>query len=185
VPLKEVSGEQRRAAKAVNFGIIYGISAFGLGQDLNIPPQKAKTYIDKYFETYPELKEYLAQNVNVATNQGFVTTLLGRRRVINELQSSNHYTRSFGERAAMNMPIQGSSADIIKLAMIHVHEELKSRNLKAKLVLQVHDELVIDCPKNEREEVQTLLKECMENAVSLHVPLTVDVGVGENWYQTK
>ena len=185
VPLKDVSGEQRRAAKAVNFGIIYGISAFGLGQDLNIPPQKAKTYIDKYFETYPELKEYLAQNVSVATNQGFVTTLLGRRRVINELQSSNHYTRSFGERAAMNMPIQGSSADIIKLAMIHVHEELKSRNLKAKLVLQVHDELVIDCPKNEREEVQTLLKECMENAVSLHVPLTVDVGVGENWYQTK
>ena len=127
----------------------------------------------------------MQSNVEKATKNGFVTTLLGRRRVINELKSSNYNVRSFGERAAMNMPLQGSSADIIKVAMIQVAKRLKEGGYKARLVLQIHDELIIDCPKSEAEEVANLLKTEMENAVSLAVPLTVDVGIGENWYQTK
>ncbi len=185
VPLNEVTSELRRQAKAVNFGIIYGISAFGLSNDLNISAKKAKEYIDEYFEAYSDVKSYIRGNVEKATEDGFVTTLFGRRRVINEIKSSNYAVRSFGERAAMNMPLQGSSADIIKLAMIHVSEKLKKGNYKAKLVLQVHDELVIDCPKEEAEEVAELLKNEMENAVSLRVPLTVEIGVGETWFTTK
>ena len=185
LPLGAITPDLRRQAKAVNFGIIYGISAFGLSNDLNIAPKKAKEYIDKYFETYSDVKTYINGNVEKATNDGFVTTLFGRRRVINEVKSSNFVVRSFGERAAMNMPLQGSSADIIKLAMINVNKKLKEGNYKAKLVLQVHDELVIDCPKNEAEEVSELLKNEMENAVSLSVPLTVEIGVGENWFTSK
>lgn len=185
IPVEEVAPSQRRDAKAVNFGIIYGISAFGLSKDLGITPKRAQEYIDKYFESYSSVKEYMQANVQTAKEKGFVETLLGRRRVINELRSSNYNIRSFGERAAMNMPLQGSSADIIKLAMIHVSERLKKGGYKAKLVLQVHDELLIDCPKNEAEEVAKLLKEEMENAVSLSVPLTVDVGIGNSWFDTK
>ncbi len=185
VPLKEVTSQMRRDAKAVNFGIIYGISAFGLSQDLNIPPKQAQEYINRYFETYSDVKTYMNSSVENAVRDGFVKTLLGRRRVINELKSSNRVLRSFGERAAMNMPLQGSSADIIKIAMINVHRRLKEEGYGAKLVLQVHDELIIDCPKSEAKAVSKILKEEMESAVSLRVPLTVEVGVGENWYQTK
>ena len=185
VPIEEITPDLRRNAKAVNFGIIYGISAFGLGQDLGISTKKAQEYIDRYFETYSDVKSYMNGNVENAVRDGYVKTLLGRRRVINELKSSNFNVRSFGERAAMNMPLQGSSADIIKIAMINVRKKLLEGAYKAKLVLQVHDELVIDCPINEKESVAKLLQTEMENAVSLSVPLTVEVGVGENWYETK
>lgn len=185
VPIQEVTGEMRREAKAVNFGIIYGISAFGLASDLGVSTKKAKEYIERYFVNYPEVKIYMNGNVEKAKKDGYVETLLGRRRVINELRSSNFNVRGFGERAAMNMPLQGSSADIIKIAMLHVAEKLKKGGYKAKLVLQVHDELIIDCPENEESEVKKILQEEMENAVSLRVPLTVDVGVGKTWYETK
>ena len=185
VPLNEVTAQLRREAKAVNFGIIYGISAFGLSNDLNIGAKKAKEYIDKYFERYSDVKEYMNTNVKNASDNGFVKTLFGRKRVINEIRSSNHNLRSFGERAAMNMPLQGSSADIIKKAMINENNRIAQGGYKAKLVLQVHDELIIDCPKDEANDVAEILKNEMENAVSLKVPLTVEVGVGQNWYETK
>ena len=185
VPLEMVTPAMRRDAKAVNFGIIYGISAFGLANDLNISSKQAQAYINRYFETYSSVKTYMNGNVSAATNNGYVETLLGRRRVINELRASNFNVRSFGERAAMNMPLQGSSADIIKVAMLNVDRKLKEGNFKAKLVLQVHDELVIDCPETEAEEVAKLLKTEMENAVSLSVPLTVEVSVGNSWFETK
>ncbi len=185
VPLEDVTPNLRREAKAVNFGIIYGISAFGLSSDLNISNKQAKTYIDRYFETYPEVKTYMQKNVELAQQNGYVTTLLGRRRVIHEIKSSNYAVRSFGERAAMNMPLQGSSADIIKRAMLNVHRKLQAGGYQAKLVLQVHDELIIDCPVAEREEVAKLLQKGMEEAVALSVPLTVDVGIGSTWYDTK
>ncbi len=185
VPLDEVTSDLRRSAKAVNFGIIYGISAFGLASDLGISTKRAQQYIDKYFENYPEVKNYMNGNVEKATREGYVETLLGRRRSMNEVRSSNYNVRSFGERAAMNMPLQGSSADIIKIAMIQVAKKLKEGGYRAKLVLQVHDELVIDCPEEEAQEVSALLKREMENAVSLRVPLTVDVGVGKTWFATK
>lgn len=185
VPLQDVTPVMRRNAKAVNFGIIYGISAFGLASDLGISSKKAKEYIDRYFENYSEVKNYMNSNVEKAKNNGYVETLLGRRRVINEIRSSNFNVRGFGERAAMNMPLQGSSADIIKIAMIHVADKLKKGGYKARLVLQVHDELIIDCPNDEILQVQKILQEEMENAVSLSVPLTVEVGVGKTWYETK
>ena len=185
VPLEEVTSQMRRDAKAVNFGIIYGISAFGLSNDLNIAPKKAKEYIDKYFESYSDVKKYMAENVEKATRDGYVETLFGRRRVINEIRSSNFNVRSFGERAAMNMPLQGSSADIIKLAMINVYNRLKAEGLKAKLVLQVHDELVIDAPESEANIVAKLLQEEMENVVKLRVPLIAESGIGSTWYETK
>lgn len=184
VPAIAVTPNMRREAKAVNFGIIYGISAFGLSKDLSISAKRAKEYIDKYFETYDEVKAYIDKNVSDAKRDGFISTICGRRRVINELKSSNFSVRAFGERAAMNMPLQGSSADIIKIAMIRVQNRLQEGNLKAKLVLQVHDELIIDCPIEEREEVAQILKKEMENAISLRVPLVVDVGVGDNWFDT-
>ena len=185
VPIEEVDAATRRNAKAVNFGIIYGISAFGLGKDLGISTKKAQEYIDKYFLEYSSVKEYMNANVETAKERGFVTTLLGRRRVMNELKSSNYMVRMFGERAAMNMPLQGSSADIIKIAMINVAKKLKEGNFKAKLALQIHDELIIDCPENEADEVSNLLQKEMENAVNLAVPLTVEVGIGKSWYETK
>lgn len=185
VPLENVTPQMRREAKAVNFGIIYGISAFGLSNDLSISTKKAQEYIDKYFASYSDVKKYMNENVERAKTSGFITTLLGRKRVINEIKASNHNLRAFGERAAMNMPLQGSSADIIKIAMINVAKKLKNGNFKAKLVLQVHDELLIDCPKNELKEVKEILRNEMENAVSLSVPLTVDVNCGNSWFETK
>ena len=185
VPIDKVTSQMRRSAKAVNFGIIYGISSFGLGKDLGISAKKAKEYIDKYFETYSDVKKYMDENVEKAKRDGYITTLFGRRRVINELKSSNYNVRSFGERAAMNMPLQGSSADIIKIAMINVYKKLNECNLRARLVLQVHDELVIDCPEEEKDIVSGILKTEMENAVALKVPLTVEVGCGKNWFAAK
>lgn len=185
IPVCDVTEELRQQAKAVNFGIIYGISAFGLANDLNTTPQKAKKYIERYFDAYPEIKMYMEANVEKAARDGYVTTMFGRRRVINEIRSSNYNIRSFGERAAMNMPTQGANADIIKLAMLHVHEKLEQGKYKAKLVLQVHDELVIDSPVEEAEEVAALLKTEMENVVSLRVPLTVEVCMGKNWFTAK
>lgn len=182
---EKVTPQMRRSAKAVNFGIIYGISAFGLGKDLGISTKRAQEYIDKYFETYSDVKKYMESNVEKAQRDGYITTLFGRRRMMNELKSSNHNVRAFGERAAMNMPLQGSSADIIKIAMIRVNKRLTEEGLKARLVLQVHDELVIDCPESEQDRAAEILKTEMENAVTLKVPLTVEVGIGKNWYNAK
>jgi DNA polymerase-1 len=185
VPLEMVTSDMRRDAKAVNFGIIYGISAFGLATDLGISSKKAKEYIDRYFENYSDVKNYMQANVEKAKADGYVETLLGRRRVINEIRSSNFNVRSFGERAAMNMPLQGSSADIIKIAMINVANVLKQGGFSAKLVLQIHDELIIDCPENEAEKVKEILKNEMEKAVLLKVPLIVEANIGKTWFETK
>lgn len=182
---EEVTREMRGNAKAVNFGIIYGISEFGLAKNLKIAPYKAKGYIDAYFKEYPEVKEYMNKNVEFARETGYAVTLLGRRRYIREISSSNYALRSFGERAAMNMPLQGSSADIIKLAMLGVSKRLKKENLKSELILQIHDELIIDAFTVEKEKVEKILVEEMENAVKLSVPLTVSVGNGKTWFDAK
>lgn len=185
VKTEEVTDKMRRAAKAVNFGIIYGISDFGLSQNLNISVATARQYIEKYFASYSAVKEYMNGNVEFAKANGYVSTLTGRKRYIPEINSSNYNLRQFGERAAMNMPLQGSSADIIKIAMINVYNSLKKEGLKTKLILQVHDELVLDAPKEEADRAAEILKFEMENAVKLKVPLTVDVHMGENWYDAK
>ena len=185
VALNEVTPQMRREAKAVNFGIIYGISEFGLSKNINIPIATAKEYIQKYFETYSAVKEYMNKNVEFAYDNGYVATLTGRKRVISELNSSNFNARQFGERAAMNMPLQGSSADIIKIAMINVCKALKEKGLKAKLILQVHDELVLEAPEAEVEIASDILNYEMENAVKLSVPLTVELHTGKNWYDAK
>ncbi|MBO4863045.1 MAG: DNA polymerase I [Eubacterium sp.] len=185
VGLDEVTPDLRRKAKAVNFGIIYGISSFGLGEDLGISRKEASGYIDKYFETYSKVKEYLNGKVDEAKKNGFVKTLYGRIRPIPELKSSNFMQRSFGERVAMNSPIQGTAADIIKLAMIKVYKELKARGLKSRLILQIHDELLIETHNDEVEEVKTLLKDCMQDAATLAVPLYVDVHTGDSLYEAK
>ncbi len=185
VPLEEVTDKMRRAAKAVNFGIIYGISDFGLSKNLNISVATAREYIERYFATYSAVKEYMNENVAFAKANGYVSTLTGRKRNIPEINSSNFNLRQFGERAAMNMPLQGSSADIIKIAMINVANALKKAGLKSRLILQVHDELVLDAPENEAEKAADVLKIEMENAVKLKVPLTVDVHTGKNWYDAK
>ena len=185
VPLGEVDAQMRRAAKAVNFGIIYGISDFGLANNLNIAPKQAREYIRAYFERYSDVKKYMDSNVEFARKHGYVTTLLGRKRVIAEIRSSNFNIRAFGERAAMNMPLQGSSADIIKIAMVNIARRLQEEGLRSKLILQVHDELVIDAFLDEKDRVADILRYEMENAVSLKVPLTAEVHSGKNWYEAK
>lgn len=185
VKTEDVTEKMRRMAKAVNFGIIYGISDFGLSHNLNIPLEKAREYIDRYFQTYSAVKDYMNSNVEFAKQHGYVTTLTGRKRVIPEIKSANYNLRMFGERAAMNMPLQGSSADIIKIAMINVERALKKNGLKTKLILQVHDELVLDSPEDEADRACEILKFEMENAVKLKVPLTVEVHSGKNWYDAK
>lgn len=185
VPFEMVSSDMRRRAKAINFGIIYGISSFGLSNDIGISPYEAKRFIDKYFEMYPKVKEYMDNNVIFAKENGYISTLSGRIRYISEINVSNFQTRSFGERIAMNMPLQGSASDIIKMAMIDVAKKLEDGGFKAKLVLQVHDELLIDCPDDEVIKVERLLKESMENIVKLRVKLEVDVSVGNNWLEAK
>lgn len=181
-PFEEVTDLQRRNAKAVNFGIVYGISSFGLSQDLSITRKEAADYIDKYFETYPGIKLFLDKMVEAAKEQGFITTMFGRRRPVPEISSSNFMQRSFGERIAMNSPIQGTAADIIKIAMIRVNEKLHERNLKSRLILQVHDELLIEAAKDELEQVKEILQEEMESAAQLSVILEIDMNTGENWY---
>lgn len=185
IPFDEVTDIQRRNAKAVNFGIVYGISSFGLSQDLSITRKEAGEYIDRYFETYPGIKGFLDGAVSQAKEKGYVTTLFGRRRPVPELSSSNFMQRQFGERVAMNAPIQGTAADIMKIAMIAVDREIRKRGLKSRLVLQVHDELLIETWKEELEEVQDILKCCMEEAAQLSVPLDVDMHAGANWYEAK
>ncbi|MGN0814142.1 MAG: DNA polymerase I [Candidatus Coproplasma sp.] len=185
VPVSQVTDKMRRDAKAVNFGIIYGISDFGLAKNLKISVKTAREYIENYFKTYSAVKEYMDGNVAFAKEHGYVSTLTGRKRYIREINSSNYNLRQFGERAAMNMPLQGSSADIIKIAMINVERSLKKAGLKSKMILQVHDELVIDAPESEAEAAAEILKYEMENAVRLNVPLSVEVHTGKNWYEAK
>ncbi len=185
VPYEKVTSAQRRDAKAVNFGIIYGISNYGLAKNIKTSPRLAQEYINKYFETYPQVRVYMDKNVEMARNHGYVTTVLGRRRYFKDIHSKNFNLRSFSERAAMNMPLQGSSADIIKVAMINVFNRLKKEGLKSKLILQVHDELIIDAFKSEKDVVTKLLKEEMESAVKLVVPLTVETEIGETWFDAK
>jgi DNA polymerase-1 len=184
-PMDEVTSLQRRNAKAVNFGIIYGISSFGLSQDLSITRKEAAEYIDKYFETYPRVKEFLDETVAKAKEDGYSTTLFGRIRPIPELKSSNFMQRSFGERVAMNAPIQGSAADIMKIAMIRVNDRLKKESLQSRLLLQVHDELLIEAHKDEIEKVKQILSEEMRGAADLLVPVEIDMNTGNNWYETK
>jgi len=185
VPMTKVTDEQRERAKAVNFGIIYGISDFGLSRNLKISREEAKHYIDSYLDRYPKIKEYMEQIVEFGKTNGYVKTLYNRRRNLPELMSRNYNTRSFGERIALNMPIQGTAADIIKLSMISVYNELKSKGLQSKLILQVHDELIIDAYKPELDIVIELLKSKMENVVDLSVPLIVEIATADNWYDTK
>ena len=185
VSMDEVTDLMRRKAKAVNFGIVYGISSFGLGQDLDISRKEAEGYIEKYFNTYGKVKEFLDSTVSQAKKLGYTTTIFNRRRPIPELASSNFMTRSFGERAAMNSPIQGTAADIIKIAMIGVNTELKNRGLMSKLVLQVHDELLIETACDELDEVKDILVNKMMEAAKLRVPLIVDVNSGSSWYDAK
>lgn len=185
IPFDEVTALQRRNAKAVNFGIVYGISSFGLSQDLSITRKEAAKYIEDYFTTYPGMKVFLDHAVAHAKEMGYVATLFGRRRPVPELASSNFMQRSFGERVAMNAPIQGTAADIMKIAMIGVNRRLKEQKLKSRLVLQVHDELLIEAYKPELEVVETILREEMEQAASLNVPLEIDMHTGKNWYEAK
>lgn len=185
IPFDQVTPLQRRNAKAVNFGIVYGISSFGLSQDLSITRKEAAEYIEKYFETYPKIKGYLDGEVEKAKKDGYVSTMFGRRRPVPELSSSNFMQRSFGERVAMNSPIQGTAADIIKIAMIRVNKALREQDLKSRLILQVHDELLIETAKEELEIVSRILKKEMQEAAALAVPLEVDMHTGENWYEAK
>lgn len=185
VPIEEVTDIQRRSAKAVNFGIVYGISDYGLSKDLNITRNEAREYIDGYLNTYPSIKIYMEEIVEKAKKDGFVTTILDRKRYIPEINSKNFNIRSFGERIALNTPIQGSAADIIKLAMIKVYERLKTEKVEAKLILQIHDELIIECKESDKEIVKKILKESMENVYKLDLPLKVDVCEGRNWYESK
>ncbi|MBS4535932.1 DNA polymerase I [Clostridium sp. D2Q-14] len=181
----EVTSLMRGRAKAVNFGIIYGISDYGLSRDLDISRKEAKKYIDNYLKNYSNVKEYMDDIISQAKKDGYVKTLLNRRRFIPEIKSRNYNIRSFGERTALNTPIQGTAADIIKIAMLNVYRELKIRGLKSKLILQVHDELIIETHKEEIEEVRLLLKDLMENAIKLDVPLVVDMQEGDSWYEAK
>ena len=185
IPFDEVTDLQRRNAKAVNFGIVYGISSFGLGEDLGITRQEAAEYIKQYFDTYPKIKEFLDREVEQAKTSGYATTLFGRRRPVPELSSSNFMQRSFGERVAMNSPIQGTAADIIKIAMIRVHDRLAEERLSSRLILQVHDELLVETVKTEQEQVAAILSEEMQHAADLSVALEIDMHSGNNWYEAK
>lgn len=184
-PIDEVTDEQRSSAKAVNFGIVYGISDYGLSQNLNIPRYLAKEYIDNYLDTYPAIKEYMKDVVDKARELGYTETMFNRRRYVPEISSKNFNLRSFGERVALNTPIQGSAADIIKIAMIKVYEELKKEKIDAKIVLQIHDEIILEAGLNDSERAKEILKNSMQEAVKLKVPLLVDVNLGESMYESK
>ena len=185
VPMDEVTPTMRSRAKAVNFGIVYGIGAFSLAQDLKIPMREADAYIKGYLRHYPKVDAYMKDSVAFAREKGYAVTLLGRRRYMPELRASNKVTQAFGERVAMNAPIQGTAADIIKIAMVAVYRRLKEEKLRARLILQIHDELIVETPQDETAAVQRILKEEMERAYPLHVPLTVDMNTGKSWYDTK
>jgi DNA polymerase-1 len=182
VPLAEVTKQQRTAAKAVNFGIVYGISDFSLAQDIKTTRAEAKSYIDAYLTHYGGVREYMERVIEQAKSDGYVTSLLGRRRYLPELKSSNFNTRSFGERVARNMPIQGSAADIIKVAMVRVAARFKAEGLRSRLILQVHDELIVESPESEAPLAAEILATEMQNSAELRVPLVVDVHTASNWF---
>lgn len=184
-PIAEVTKEQRSNAKAVNFGIVYGISDFGLAEQLGIEKKQAKKYIEEYLTQYSGIKKFMDDITEQAKEKGYVETVFHRRRYIPELKSKNYMVRQFGARAAMNTPIQGTAADIMKIAMIKVYNELERRNLKSKIVLQVHDEMMIEAIEEEKEEVKKIIKESMENAVKLNVPLIAEISEANNWYDCK
>ena len=185
IPFEEVTDLQRRNAKAVNFGIVYGISSFGLSQGLSITKKEAAEYIEQYFATYPGVKGFLDDSVKEAREKGYSTTLFGRRRPVPELASSNFMQRSFGERVAMNSPIQGTAADVIKIAMVRVYRRLKREGLKSRLILQVHDELLIETVREEAASVRAILEEEMSRAAEFSVPLEIDLHEGSDWYEAK
>ena len=185
VPETEVTHQMRSRAKAVNFGIVYGMSAFSLSQDIHVTVAEAKDYMERYFATYPGVKQYMTDIVETAKAQGYVETLYHRRRALPELKSANFVQRSFGERVALNMPIQGTAADIMKLAMLRVYDRLRRENLQARLIMQVHDELIVECPEAERETVEKLLRQEMEQVAALAVPLTAEAHSGKNWLEAK
>lgn len=185
LPLDKVTSVERSRAKAVNFGIVYGIGEFSLSQDLKVPMRVAKEYIDGYFRTYPNIKSFMDETISSGREKGYVKTIFERRRYLPELKATNKNIQAFGERMAMNAPIQGTAADIIKIAMVNVYNKLRENNLKSKLILQVHDELIIEAPLDEEEAVKKILKSEMENAITLSVPLKVDMNTGKSWYDTK
>jgi DNA polymerase-1 len=185
VQIDNVTKDMRRSAKAVNFGIIYGISSFGLSEDLRISPKEAKEFIDKYLETYPGIKEFMSKTIEEAHQLGYVKTIMNRKRVINELNDSNHNVRNLGERMALNTPIQGSSADLLKKAMVEIDDYFIKHNLKSTMLLQVHDELIFNCVEEEKNEVIKIVRDIMENTYKLKVPLVVDIELGGNWYDAK
>jgi DNA polymerase-1 len=183
VDLDKVTDEMRRNAKMVNFGIIYGISAFGLSQRLNIPRKEAATIIENYFKQFPTIKNYMDKSIEHAREKGYVETILGRRRYLRDINSANSVVRGFAERNAINAPIQGSAADMIKIAMIRIHSELEKRQLKTRMILQVHDELIFDTPKKELDQVMPLVEDLMKNAIPMEVPIEVGIGHGNNWLE--
>jgi DNA polymerase-1 len=183
VSVDEVDGTQRRNAKAVNFGIIYGQSAFGLSQNLGIPRKEAAEIIENYFLQFPGIKQYMSDTMNFARENGYVTTLMGRRRYLRDINSGNATVRGFAERNAINAPIQGSAADMIKIAMINIHKEFKDRKLDSRMTMQVHDELVFDVPKHELDIVKPIIMDKMKNAIKTTVPIIVEIGEGVNWLE--
>ena len=185
VPLNEVTKELRSKAKAVNFGIVYGISDFGLAGQIHSTRKEAKQYIEQYLDKYSGIKQFMSDVVDEAKEKGYIETLYKRRRYIPELKSKNFMVRKFGDRVAMNTPIQGTAADIMKIAMVNVYRELERRGLESRIVLQVHDELLIETSISEKNEVREIMMECMENAAKLLVPLKVEVEEGLNWYDAK
>lgn len=185
VPIEDVTSLMRSRAKAVNFGIVYGISDFSLSQDLHITKKEASEYMEIYFERYPKIKGYLDSVMQEAKENGYVLTILNRRRFIPEIKSSNRIVKALGERLAMNAPIQGSAADIIKLAMVNVYNKLKEKELKSTMILQVHDELILNVKENELEEVKQIVKDEMEKVLDMKVPLEVDTNMGKTWYEAK
>ena len=183
IPIEEVTSEMRRRAKTANFGIIYGISAFGLAQRLDISRTEAKELIDGYFATYPHIRDFIQESIEIAKQQGYVETIFHRKRYLADINSSNSIVRGFAERNAVNAPIQGSAADLMKIAMIRIYEECKKSGLKSKMILQVHDELNFSVLPEELERVKRIVTDCMQNVAQLHVPLIVDCGTGANWVE--
>ena len=183
IALEDVNSTQRRNAKAVNFGIIYGQSAFGLSQNLSIPRKEAAEIIENYFNTYPNIKNYMNDTMNFARENGYVETIMGRRRYLRDINSANQTVRGFAERNAINAPIQGSAADMIKIAMIRIHQDIKDHKLGSKMTMQVHDELVFDVLVNETEIMKRIITDRMKNAIKMEVPILVEVGEGRNWLE--
>jgi DNA polymerase-1 len=183
IPIQEVDAAMRRNAKGVNFGIIYGISAFGLSENLGISRKDAAEIIENYFSNYPSVKAYMDKSIAFARKHGYVETIKGRRRYLSDINSANSIVRGFAERNAINAPIQGSSADMIKVAMINIHQQMQEKNMRSKMILQVHDELVFDAHRDEIEELKIMVEKEMREAVSLDVPIVVDINIGENWLE--